>query len=50
MTVCLQLALERPQRSWPDQVLPFGLLITPSSWTLTEASRDVRLPAARSTA
>lgn len=48
MTVCLQLARERPRRSWPEQVLPFGLaeilLITPSRWTLTEASREVRLP------
>ena len=48
MTVCLQLATERPRRSWPEQVLPFGLaeilLITPSRWTLTEASRKVRLP------
>jgi len=50
MTVCLQLALERPRRSWREQVLPFGLAeilgITPSRWTLTEASREVRLPAA----
>jgi hypothetical protein len=49
MTVCWQLAMERPQRLWPEQVLPYGLasllLITPSGWTLTEASRQVRLPA-----
>jgi hypothetical protein len=49
MTVCLQLAMERPQRSWTEQVLPYGLaemlLVTPSRWTLTEASREVRLPA-----
>jgi muconolactone delta-isomerase len=49
MTVCLQFAMERPQRSWPEQVLPFGLaeilMITPSRWTLTDASREVRLPA-----
>jgi hypothetical protein len=49
MTVCLQLAMERPQRSWSEQVLPYGLaeilMITPSRWTLTEATREVRLPA-----
>ncbi|MDI7267834.1 MAG: hypothetical protein QME96_07560 [Myxococcota bacterium] len=48
MTVCLQLAMERPRRPWAEQVLPFGLahlwLVTPSGWTLTETSRDVRLP------
>lgn len=48
MTVCLQLATEQPRRSWPEQVLPYGLaellLITPSRWTLTESSREVRLP------
>jgi hypothetical protein len=49
MTVCLQLAMERPQRSWSEQVLPYGLaeilMITPSRWTMTEATREVRLPA-----
>ena len=49
MTVCQVLARERPRRSWPEQVLPYGLasmmLITPSRWTLTETSREVRLPA-----
>jgi hypothetical protein len=49
MTVCLKLATERPGRSWAEQVLPYGLadlfLITPSCWTLTESSREVRLPA-----
>ena len=48
MTVCLLLARERSQRAWLEQVLPFGLaeilLITPSRWTLTEISREVRLP------
>jgi hypothetical protein len=48
MTVCLQFAMEQPRRSWPEQVLPYGLasmmLVTPSGWTLTEASREVRLP------
>ncbi len=47
MTVCLQFSMERPPRPWAKQVLPYGLaermLITPSSWTLTEVSRDVRL-------
>jgi len=49
MTVLLQLTLEQPQRPWPEQVLPYGLAeilrITPSRWTLTESSREVRLPA-----
>jgi hypothetical protein len=48
MTVCSVLAWERPPRPWPEQVLPYGLatmmLITPYRWTLTEASREVRLP------
>ena len=48
MTVCLQLGMERPRRPWAEQVLPFGLahmwLVTLSGWTLTETSRDVRLP------
>jgi hypothetical protein len=47
MTVCLQLALEQPRRTWSQQVLPYGLaellMITPSKWTLTESSREVRL-------
>ena len=49
MTVCPQLAMQRPQRSWSEQVLPYGLaeilMITPSRWTLTETTREVRLPA-----
>jgi hypothetical protein len=48
MTVCLRLTLELPRRSWPEQVLPYGLaemlLIIPSMRTLTESSREVRLP------
>jgi hypothetical protein len=48
MEVCQQLTLERPARSWSEQVLPYGLagtmLITPTGWTLTEATREVRLP------
>jgi site-specific DNA-cytosine methylase len=46
MSVCLCLSLERPRRSWPEQVLPYGLakmwLIT-SMWSLPESSREVRL-------
>ncbi len=49
MTVLQKLSLERPGRPWPEQVLPYGLaeilLVTPSTWTLTESSREVRLPA-----
>jgi hypothetical protein len=48
MDVCLTFAMERPPRPWVEQVLPYGLaemmLITPSRWTLTEVSREVRLP------
>ncbi len=48
MTVCLQFATERPARPWTAQVLPYGLaemlLVTPSRWTLTEVSREIRLP------
>lgn len=47
-SVCLCFALEQPPRPWPEQVLPYGLaelmMITPSRWTLTEVSREVRLP------
>ncbi len=47
MGLCHDLALERPARSWPEQVLPYGLagamLVTPTGWTLTEATRAVRL-------
>ncbi len=54
MTVCLQFATERPPRPWTEQVLPYGLaemlLITPHDWTLTEATREVRLPGACSSA
>ena len=49
MTICLQLAMEQPRRPWSEQVLPYGVaemwLITPSRWTLTEVSLEVRLPA-----
>ena len=49
MSVCRLLATERPERPWAEQVLPYALawmrLITPSGWTLTEASREVCLPA-----
>jgi hypothetical protein len=48
MSVCLMFLVEEPPRSWTEQVLPFALaesmIITPSRWTLTEVSRDVRLP------
>jgi hypothetical protein len=46
MTVCLQLVTETLGRSWSEQVLPYGLvvMIAPSRWTLTEASREIRLP------
>jgi hypothetical protein len=48
MDVCHQLALERPPRPWSEQVLAYGLAramnITPSGWTLTESTREVRVP------
>lgn len=48
MEVCRQLGKERPPRQWAEQVVPYGLagamLITPSGWTLTEETREVRLP------
>lgn len=48
MSVCLLFSVEEPPRAWVDQVLPYGLaealLITPSRWSLTDVSRDVRLP------
>jgi hypothetical protein len=47
MDVCLGFSNERPRRSWPDQVSPYALaqalLITPTDWTLTERSCEVRL-------
>jgi len=45
--VCQRLETERPRRPWSEQVLPYGLVafIAPSGWTLTESSREVRLPA-----
>ena len=48
MDVCRGLVLEQGGRSWPEQVVPYGLsrTITPIGWTLTEATRDVRLPRA----
>jgi hypothetical protein len=49
MTVCLRFTMERSGRPWREQVLPYALadlfLITPSCWTLTESSREVRLSA-----
>lgn len=49
MTVCLRLVAEHGRRSWCEQVLPYGLAymlsITPTGWTLTESSCEVRLPA-----
>jgi len=45
--VCDQFMAEHPPRPWSEQVLPFALAdilgVTPSDWTLTESSRDVRI-------
>jgi hypothetical protein len=39
--------MEQASRTWPEQVLPYALakmmLVTPTGWTLTEKSREVRL-------
>jgi hypothetical protein len=47
MAVCSELAMQQHHRPWHEQVLPYGLaeilMITPSGWTLTECSREVRL-------
>jgi len=49
MAICSRLVLEPQQRPWREQVLPYGLaeilMVTPTGWTLTESSRDARLPA-----
>jgi hypothetical protein len=49
MAVCSQIVTEPHQRPWREQVLPYGLaeilMVTPTGWTLTESSREVRLPA-----
>jgi hypothetical protein len=49
MQVCRQFSAEVPPRPWSAQVVPYGLagmlLITPSGWTLSESSREVRLAA-----
>jgi len=51
MAVSRRLTEETAGRSWTEQVLPFGLaellLVTPSGWSLTESSREVRLPASK---
>jgi hypothetical protein len=50
IAVCRKLAAEQPQRPWPEQVLPYGLAdilsVTPSGWSLTESSSEIRLPVA----
>jgi hypothetical protein len=49
MDLCHRFETERPRRCWSEQVLPYALakmlLITPSGWTLTESSREIRFPA-----
>jgi hypothetical protein len=45
MHLAEQLANQQTRLSWPEQVLPFALArFAPSRWTLTEHSREVRLP------
>jgi len=47
MTALMSLAADGERRLWSEQVLPYGLawmlLVTPTDWTLTEASREVHL-------
>lgn len=47
MSTCSRFTLEQPPRSWPDQVLPYTVvpMLWPSSWTVTEESREVLLDA-----
>ena len=49
MAVCSELPIQQHHRPWHEQVLPYSLaeilMITPRGWTLTECSREVRLPA-----
>jgi len=46
MAVCWQLIMENPQSPWYEKVIAFALdrRITPTQWSLTESSREVRLP------
>ena len=48
MAVCQELTMERPCRTWSEQVLAYSLaewwLVTPRGWSLDETSREVRLP------
>jgi hypothetical protein len=48
LSVCDRFETEQPRRPWSEQVLPYGLggllLVTPSSWTLSEVSREIHLP------
>ena len=40
---------ERSERTLPERILPYGLAnmlsVTPTGWTLTEATREIRLRA-----
>ena len=46
MATCKQLITEQPPRSWVEQIIPYALdrRICPIQWSLTETSREVRLP------
>ena len=48
MDVCRALTSETPPSTWSEQVVPYGIAqrITPPAWTLTEATREARLPRA----
>jgi hypothetical protein len=51
LAVCERFASERPGRPWTEQVQPYALaemmLVTPTGWTLTEGSREVRFDRVR---
>ena len=48
MEICPAARGGETSASWAEQVIPYGfaerMLITPSGWSLTEETREVRLP------
>lgn len=46
MAICRGMLSEQPSRSWEEQIVPYALdrRICPTQWSLTEVSREVRLP------
>ena len=46
MATCKKMLTEQPPRPWVEQIIPYALdrRICPTQWSLTETSREVRLP------